>query len=74
VADAYVREGDTVRVGELAVDVWETPGHFGARLRTGDGIQYPPRGPFTKNWPPSVIVASVTGIKPLNRDDAPLFQ
>ena len=27
VADAYVREGDTVRVGELAAHVWETPGH-----------------------------------------------
>ena len=27
VADAYVREGDTVRVGELAAQVWETPGH-----------------------------------------------
>ncbi len=27
VANAYVRESDTVRVGELAVDVWETPGH-----------------------------------------------
>jgi hydroxyacylglutathione hydrolase len=25
--DAYVREGDTVRVGELAAHVWETPGH-----------------------------------------------
>jgi hydroxyacylglutathione hydrolase len=26
-ADAYVREGDTVRVGELAANVWEAPGH-----------------------------------------------
>ena len=25
--DAYVREGDTVRVGELSAHVWETPGH-----------------------------------------------
>jgi hydroxyacylglutathione hydrolase len=25
--DAQVREGDTVRVGELAAHVWETPGH-----------------------------------------------
>ena len=25
--DAYVREGDTVRVGELAAHVWRTPGH-----------------------------------------------
>src|SRR5215217_8289355 len=25
--DAWVREGDTVRVGELAAHVWETPGH-----------------------------------------------
>lgn len=25
--DAYVREGDTVKVGELAAHVWETPGH-----------------------------------------------
>jgi hydroxyacylglutathione hydrolase len=25
--DAYVREGDTVQVGELAAHVWETPGH-----------------------------------------------
>jgi hydroxyacylglutathione hydrolase len=25
--DAYVREGDTVRVGDLAAHVWETPGH-----------------------------------------------
>jgi len=25
--DDYVREGDTVRVGELAAHVWETPGH-----------------------------------------------
>jgi hydroxyacylglutathione hydrolase len=25
--DAYVREGDTVRIGELAAHVWETPGH-----------------------------------------------
>src|SRR5215217_5274521 len=27
VVDAWVREGDTVRVGELAAHVWETPGH-----------------------------------------------
>lgn len=27
VADAFVREGDTVKVGELAAHVWETPGH-----------------------------------------------
>jgi hydroxyacylglutathione hydrolase len=26
-ADAYVREGDTIKVGELAAHVWETPGH-----------------------------------------------
>lgn len=26
-ADAFVREGDTVKVGELAARVWETPGH-----------------------------------------------
>ena len=26
-ADAFVREGDTVKVGELAAHVWETPGH-----------------------------------------------
>jgi hydroxyacylglutathione hydrolase len=26
-ADALVREGDTVHVGELAAHVWETPGH-----------------------------------------------
>src|SRR5919205_995727 len=26
-ADAIVREGDTVRVGELSAHVWETPGH-----------------------------------------------
>jgi hydroxyacylglutathione hydrolase len=26
-ADVYVREGDTVKVGELAAHVWETPGH-----------------------------------------------
>ncbi len=26
-ADAYVREGDTVKVGELSGHVWETPGH-----------------------------------------------
>ena len=25
--DAYVAEGDTVRVGELSAHVWETPGH-----------------------------------------------
>jgi len=25
--DATVREGDTVRVGELSAEVWETPGH-----------------------------------------------
>jgi hydroxyacylglutathione hydrolase len=25
--DAYVGEGDTVRVGELAANLWETPGH-----------------------------------------------
>src|SRR5919202_3271465 len=25
--DAQVREGDTVRVGELSAHVWETPGH-----------------------------------------------
>ncbi|WP_375462011.1 hydroxyacylglutathione hydrolase [uncultured Enterovirga sp.] len=25
--DAFVREGDTVKVGELAAHVWETPGH-----------------------------------------------
>src|SRR5215203_2242149 len=33
--DAYVREGDTVRVGELAAHVWETPGAAGrcARLQ-----------------------------------------
>jgi hydroxyacylglutathione hydrolase len=27
VADAFVREGDTVKVGELSAHVWETPGH-----------------------------------------------
>ena len=27
VVDDYVREGDTVRVGELSAHVWETPGH-----------------------------------------------
>lgn len=27
VVDAVVREGDTVRVGELSAHVWETPGH-----------------------------------------------
>jgi hydroxyacylglutathione hydrolase len=27
VVDAYVREGDTVRIGELSAHVWETPGH-----------------------------------------------
>lgn len=26
-ADAYVDEGDTVRVGDLSAHVWETPGH-----------------------------------------------
>jgi hydroxyacylglutathione hydrolase len=26
-ADAYVREGDTVKIGELSAHVWETPGH-----------------------------------------------
>jgi hydroxyacylglutathione hydrolase len=26
-ADAFVREGDTVQVGELSAHVWETPGH-----------------------------------------------
>ncbi|MDB5592249.1 hydroxyacylglutathione hydrolase [Enterovirga sp.] len=26
-ADAFVREGDTVKVGELSAHVWETPGH-----------------------------------------------
>jgi len=26
-ADAFVREGDTVRVGDLQAHVWETPGH-----------------------------------------------
>ena len=26
-ADAYVKEGDTVRVGDLSAHVWETPGH-----------------------------------------------
>ncbi|MGO4706953.1 hydroxyacylglutathione hydrolase [Microvirga sp. 2MCAF38] len=26
-ADAYVREGDTVKVGDLEAHVWETPGH-----------------------------------------------
>jgi hydroxyacylglutathione hydrolase len=26
-ADAFVREGDTVRVGNLKAEVWETPGH-----------------------------------------------
>src|SRR5687768_3769212 len=26
-ADATVREGDTVRVGELSAQVWDTPGH-----------------------------------------------
>ena len=38
--DAWVREGDTVHVGDLQAHVWETPGHCADQCRSGS----PPTG------------------------------